>query len=71
MKKFLVFLFIHMIFFIIPTITYAKNLDIGEVAKLIDFNAQCKDVLSEGKEWLLVCKVDYSKSIIFTNCSII
>lgn len=60
-----------MIFFIVPTITYAKNLDIGEVAKLIDFNAQCKDVLSEGKEWLLVCKVDYSKSIIFTNCSII
>ena len=27
--------------------------------------------ISERKEWLLVCKVDYSKSIIFTNCSII
>jgi hypothetical protein len=27
--------------------------------------------ISERKEWLLVCRVDYSKSIIFTNCSII
>ena len=45
-----------MIFFISPTITYAKNLDIGEGAKLIDFNAQCKDVLSEslGKDPFII-----------------
>ena len=37
-----------------------EGMDIYTLYKIVD-----------KKEWLLVCKVDYSKSIIFTNCSII
>ena len=47
-KKLLVYIFVHIIILISPSISYAKNLDIGEDAKLVDFNVQCKEVLSEG-----------------------
>ena len=48
-KKLLVYIFVHIIIILIsPSISYAKNLDIGEDAKLVDFNVQCKEVLSEG-----------------------
>lgn len=85
MKNIFVTIFFYLIFFnnssanekpkFAPT---NLNLNILDFGWIVDNKRSSTEMdiytlykISEGKEWLLVCKVDYSKSIIFTNCSII
>ena len=85
MKKSFIAIFFYLIFFnnssanekpkFAPTNLNTNIIDFGwtvdDKRSSTDMDIYTLYRIFDKKEWLLVCKVDYSKSIIFTNCSII